>query len=137
MKKIQLVTAAFFFVAASHGAAAVASPATDAEFAQFKKEGAKNFSAERGRQAWTKKVASKKGDMRSCTTCHDPDPTKPGKHVRTKKVIKPMAVSVNPHRFTDRKKIEKWFRRNCKWAWGRKCTPQEKGDFLKFFLTAK
>lgn len=137
MKKISVLTTLFFFAAMGYGAAATASPATDAEFAKFKKEGASSFSAARGKKDWTKKVASKKGDMRSCTTCHDPDPTKPGKHVRTKKVIKPMAVSVNPHRFTQRKKIEKWFRRNCKWAWGRECTPQEKGDLLKFFLTAK
>ncbi len=137
MKKLHALMAIFFIAAAGYGAAAAASPATDAEFAQFEKDGAKSFSAERGKHDWTRKVVSKEGDERSCTTCHDPDPTKPGKHARTKKVIKPMAVSVNPDRFTDQKKIEKWFKRNCEWTWGRECTAQEKGDFLKFFLTAK
>lgn len=125
------------FAVAGYSATAAASQASDAEFAQFKKEGASSFSAERGKKDWTKKVVAKNGQSRSCTTCHDPDPTKPGKHVRTKKVIKPMAVSANPKRFTDQKKIEKWFKRNCEWTWGRKCTAQEKGDFLKFFMTAK
>ncbi len=44
-----------------------------------------------------------------------------------------MAVSVNPERFTKTKKIKKWFKRNCKWAWGRECTAQEKGNFLTYF----
>ncbi len=111
-----------------------ASPASDAAFAQYKADGASSFSAEHGKQGWTKEVVSKEGEKRSCTTCHDPDTTKPGKHATTKKVIEPMAVSVNPERFTDLKKIEKWFKRNCEWAWGRECTAQEKGDFLKFLI---
>lgn len=115
---------------------ASATPATDAEFAQFKKEGATKFSAEAGKQNWTKEVASSEGDKRSCTSCHDADLTKPGKHNKTKKVIEPMAPSVNPERFTDQKKIEKWFKRNCEWTWGRECTAQEKGDFLKFLMGA-
>ncbi len=115
---------------------ALATPATDAEFAQFKKEGAASFSAETGKKNWTKEVASKEGDKRSCTSCHDADLTKPGKHNKTKKVIDPMSPSVTPDRFTDQKKIEKWFKRNCEWTWGRECTAQEKGDFLKFLTGA-
>jgi len=115
---------------------AFATPATDAEFAEFKKQGATKFSAEQGKQNWTREVASPEGDKRSCTTCHDADLTKPGKHAKTKKVIDPMAPSVNPERFTDQKKIEKWFKRNCEWTWGRECTAQEKGDFLKFLTGA-
>lgn len=116
---------------------ASATPATDAEFAQFKSEGAVKFSAETGKQNWSKEVASKEGDKRSCTTCHDADLTKPGKHNKTKKVIEPMAPSVNAERYTDQKKIEKWFKRNCEWTWGRECTAQEKGDLLKFLMGAK
>lgn len=116
---------------------AFATPASDAEFAQFKKDGATTFSAEQGKKNWTKEVASKEGDKRSCTTCHDADLTKAGKHNKTKKVIEPMAPSVNAERFTDQKKIEKWFKRNCEWTWGRECTAQEKGDFLKFLMSAK
>ena len=33
------------------------------------------------------------------------------------------------------KKIEKWFKRNCKEAWGRECTAQEKADFLTYLIT--
>jgi Domain of unknown function (DUF1924) len=116
--------------------AAFASQATDAEFAQFKSEGASNFSAEHGKQNWTREVVSKDGDKRSCTTCHDADLTKSGKHNKTKKVIEPMAPSANAERYTDQKKIEKWFKRNCEWTWGRECTAQEKGDFLKFLMGA-
>lgn len=115
---------------------ALATPATDTEFAQFKKDGAANFSAENGKKNWTKEVVSKEGDKRSCTSCHDADLTKPGKHNKTKKVIEPMAPSVNAERFTEQKKIEKWFKRNCEWTYGRECTAQEKGDFLKYLLGA-
>jgi hypothetical protein len=45
-----------------------------------------------------------------------------------------MSMKVNAERFTDVKKIEKWFKRNCKDAWGRECTVQEKADFLTFLL---
>ncbi len=129
MKKIH---ALIFCTTLTIPAVALATPATDAEFAQFKKEGAASFSAETGKKNWSKEVVSKEGDKRSCTSCHDADLTKPGKHNKTKKVIDPMAPSVNPDRFTDQKKIEKWFLRNCEWTWGRECTAQEKGDFLKF-----
>jgi cytochrome c553 len=112
----------------------LASSASDAAFTQFKADGASSFSAEHGKQGWTKEVVSKEGEKRSCTTCHDPDITKPGKHATTKKVIEPMSASVNAERFTDLKKIEKWFKRNCEWTWGRECTAQEKGDFLKFLI---
>lgn len=135
MKKMHVITL-FCLAVAGYSSVAAASPATDAEFAQFKKDGASSFSAERGKQDWTKKVTSKEGDQRSCTTCHNPDPTKPGQHAKTKKVIDPMAPSVNPKRFTDEKKIDKWFKRNCEWTWGRECTAQEKGDFLKFLMSA-
>jgi len=43
-----------------------------------------------------------------------------------------MAVSVNPERYQTLKKVEKWFRRNCKSVLGRECTVTEKGDFLTF-----
>ena len=111
---------------------ASASPATDQLFATYKSAGATSFDAERGSKNWTKEVKNKDGDMMSCTSCHGDDLTKEGKHHKTKKVIKPMAPSANAERLTDVKKIEKWFKRNCNDAWGRECTAQEKGDFLKF-----
>jgi len=46
--------------------------------------------------------------------------------------LSPMALSVNPERFTDAKKIEKWFHRNCTWVLGRVCTAQEKSNILSY-----
>ncbi len=46
-----------------------------------------------------------------------------------------MAVSVNATRLSDPKKVEKWFLRNCKWTFGRECTPQEKGDFIDYMTS--
>jgi hypothetical protein len=115
--------------------AASATPATHTLFAKYKAAGAAGFSAERGRKIWTKESKNESGEMMSCTTCHTSDLTKEGKHHKTGKLIKPMAPSVNPERFTDAKKIEKWFRRNCNDVWGRECTAQEKGDILEFLLS--
>jgi hypothetical protein len=80
---------------------------------------------------WQRKVTVD-GQKRACSDCHGADLTGPGEHVRTGKRIEPMAISVNPQRLTEAREIRKWFLRNCKWAWGRECNPQEKGDFLAF-----
>jgi hypothetical protein len=98
----------------------------------YEQQGAGNFSASEGALLWKKKVTAADGGMRSCTTCHGSDLTKQGKHAKTGKVIEHMAPSANPQRYTENKKIRKWFRRNCKWTWGRECTPQEKGNFLLY-----
>jgi len=91
------------------------------------------FDADRGKALWNKKVISKKdGKERDCNACHGKDFTKSGEHVKTGKTIDPMALSVNKERFTKLKKIKKWFKRNCKWTFGRECTNQEKGDLLKY-----
>lgn len=93
------------------------------------------FSAQRGETFWKHQVTASDGKQRSCTTCHGDDLTKTGKHIRTGRPIKPMAHSVNPERFTDPEKVEKWFTRNCKWTTGRACTNQEKGDILTYLLS--
>ena len=80
-------------------------------------------------------ITNKQGEQRACTSCHGMDPRQSGQHATTKKPIKPMAMSVNSARFSDEKKINKWFTRNCKWTWGRECSPQEKGDILQYMLT--
>lgn len=72
--------------------------------------------------------------MASCATCHTPDPTKEGKHFVTSKPIAPLAPRVNPKRFTDAKKVHKWFTRNCKEVVGRACTAAEKADLLAFLI---
>lgn len=86
-----------------------------------------------GEQLW-QKTFKHDGEFpdRSCTSCHTKDLTADGKHVKTGKVIKPMAPSSNAERFTDSKKVEKWFKRNCLWTMDRECTAQEKANFLVY-----
>lgn len=113
---------------------ALASPATDELFSRYKSEGASGFDAERGMKNWNRQTKGEDGETMSCATCHGDDLSKKGEHHKTRKVIEPMAHSANAERYTDAKKIEKWFKRNCKDAWARECTAQEKGDFLMFLL---
>ena len=113
---------------------AFATPATDELFSRYQSEGAATFDASRGAALWKKENNGDEGKTMSCVTCHGKDLTKQGKHHKTGKVIEPMAPSANADRFTDVKKIEKWFKRNCNDAWSRACTPQEKGDILKFLI---
>ncbi len=99
----------------------------------YQAKGAGPFSVAAGEALWNQSFTdAKSGKKRNCTTCHGTDLTQPGKHARTGKVIEPMAVSANPKRLTEVKKIKKWFVRNCKWTLGRECTAQEKGDFLAY-----
>jgi hypothetical protein len=105
---------------------------------KYQVQGAANFSAATGEALWNKEfVDAKSGDKRSCTTCHTADIRQTGKHERTGKAIEPMAPSVNATRFTEVKKIEKWFLRNCKWTLGRECSAQEKGDVVAFIKSVK
>jgi hypothetical protein len=99
----------------------------------YQAEGAGPFSVAQGSVAWQRTVLdNKSGKSRSCSDCHGDELGKPGRHIKTGKRIEPLAPSVNSKRLSDPKKIEKWFKRNCKWTWGRVCTPQERGDLLLF-----
>lgn len=102
----------------------------------FQKDaGVKAFSAEEGRKLFnSKRTHSQKNEERSCTTCHTADPSKQGKTV-VGKVIEPISPAVNKERFTDPKKVEKWFKRNCEWVLERECTPKEKGDFITYMMS--
>lgn len=95
--------------------------------------GAEQASAERGKKLWIT-VFDSDGEFgkRSCSSCHGEDLAANGKHVKTGKTIQAMSPSINPDRLADAKKVEKWFKRNCKWTLGRECTAQEKSDFLLF-----
>ncbi len=92
------------------------------------------LSAERGKALFETNTGGGKPDTPSCTTCHSSSALSTGM-TRAGKVIEPMAVSKNPERFTELKKVNKWFFRNCRSVLGRECTPQEKGDFLTFMNT--
>lgn len=94
---------------------------------------AKNSDVNQGRLLWQKEYIQKDNvSSRSCATCHTKDLTALGKHVKTNKSIKPMAPLVNSQRLTSSKKIEKWFKRNCKWTMGRECTSEEKASLLLY-----
>jgi cytochrome c553 len=105
---------------------------------QYRQEAGQTPSAERGRALWQHKApAPNGGAARSCTACHGSDLTRPGKHLRTGKVIPPMARSVRPEALSDEKNIRKWLTRNCKWTLGRECTALEKADVLSYLLRGK
>jgi len=93
-------------------------------------------SAAAGAAAWVQEhPRANDVPARSCASCHTDDLTQSGRHTKTGKPIEPMAPSVNPKRLTDPAKIEKWFRRNCRWTIGRECTAAEKTDFLTYIET--
>jgi hypothetical protein len=121
--------------AAMLGAATMSAQAgaLDDLLASFRQQGAGEFSADAGKALWVKSFPSPEGGPdRRCATCHTEDLKATGKHATTGKAIDPLAPSVNAKRLTDRKEMEKWLARNCKWVLGRECTPQEKGDALAY-----
>ncbi len=145
MKKV-LIVAAMLSAAPMLAQAGEGGAAIHGLLDKYKSEGAGPFSAEAGKKMWTQVIPfEKKGEMftdRSCATCHNSPPTTPGKHKKTGKEIAPMTLAsfgINKKtgekepRFGVEKKVRKWFKRNCKWTYGRECTPQEKGDFLTYF----
>ena len=99
----------------------------------YRYTGAGPFSADAGQYMWTEIHNNAQIPIeRRCSSCHTNNLNNTGKHIKTKKLIKAMAPTVNAKRLTDTKKIEKWFMRNCKWTLGRECSAQEKGDFLLY-----
>ena len=127
MNKIILIVTSLFVCQLVY-----AQPVVDEALKSYSESGKLKFDAKRGQALWTKKHPAKDGKDRHCSTCHGTDLTKTGKHAKSGKLIKPMAPSANPKRFTKLKKINKWFKRNCKWTIGRECSNQEKGDILKY-----
>lgn len=124
-----LVVATLFTAQAAHAE-------TPAEIlAMIKSEAAgtagfQGFSATRGETFFK----AKHGGEWSCSSCHTDNPATQGKHAKTEKAIKPLAPSANPERFTEVKKVEKWFKRNCNDVLDRECTAQEKGDVLTYLM---
>lgn len=131
MNRMILFAAAAFSVSA---VAYAASPRQAILDTYAKEAGVASFSPERGKAFFEGTHTGGKPDTPSCTTCHGKDPRASGQ-TRAGKVIDPMAVSVNPERFTDPAFIEKWFRRNCDTVLGRSCTATEKGDVIAYFST--
>jgi hypothetical protein len=125
MIRLLLVGLAILLSSTARSAEFVYSEAVTVLLQELSVEAGEPFAAEAGRRRWFQDH-----EGRSCTTCHSESLDGPGWHEKTGKLIEPMAPSVNPERLTNRRKIDKWFLRNCKWTLGRECTAQEKGDFL-------
>lgn len=70
----------------------------------------------------------------SCASCHGAVPLSAGRHARTGKPIDPLAPAAHPQAFTDARRTEKWFRRNCQDVLQRECTPGEKADVLAWLI---
>lgn len=108
--------------------------ASDQALLSYRSAGATEFSATRGEALFKQEVVDAEGNKMACVSCHSTKLNQAGEHYKTHKPIEPMARSANPERYTDIKKIEKWFKRNCKDTWARECTAQEKGDILVYLL---
>lgn len=129
--KVLLSTGLMFFLAAVF--TPLHADVVDRLLEEYKAAGAGPFSAQAGEQRWKEIHTNKKtGKPINCQTCHGENLTLAGKHMKTGKVIDPLAPSVNSERLTDIKFINKWFKRNCKQVLGRECTSQEKGDYLEY-----
>lgn len=117
---------------------AQANPALLAQYQQQAKQqnpAFSGFSAERGKALYYRESTASGKAMR-CASCHTSDPRKPGK-TPAFRTLEPFAPSITPARFSDVKKVEKWFLRNCDDVFKRECSPQEKGDLLSWILTVK
>jgi len=113
-----------------------AMAATPAELlAGYVAQAAAPANAERGEKLFNTNFGKELG--LSCASCHGAVPTKTSRHAISEKRLEPLAPAFNDKRFTDRPKVEGWFRINCKDVMARECTAQEKADVLGWLLTLK
>ena len=124
-------------------ASAIADPASAQKLADKYAVIAKNIdpnykglSADSGKAFFTRELTIR-GKQVACASCHTTNPANPGKHIVTKKPIKPLAPSANPERFSDVAKVEKNFEKHCLEIIGRDCTAEEKGNYIAYMLTVK
>lgn len=123
-----LLAAAALWAAAPAMAAPDTSPARQLD--RFAGEAGSPGQAARGELFF----AARHGGEWSCASCHGRTPTTPGRHASTGKAIDPLAPSANPAAFTDSRRVDKWFRRNCQDVLQRECTAQEKADVLAYLI---
>ena len=123
-----------FLLAGLAAATVAAQAATPAELqAAYTAQAGRPAQAARGQAFFTRTH----GKEWSCASCHGVQPTGQGKHAATGKTIAPLAPAFNSERFTDKAKVEKWFRRNCNDVVSRECTVAEKADVLAWLQTLK
>jgi len=128
MKSVKILVCALTLGAALVGAATTAQAADAAAGKAF-------YSQEYGGNKYA--TSSGKAQV-GCVTCHGATLSREGAHVKTGKAIGPMAASVGYvdkngiKRYTDQKKMDKWFKRNCNGVLARECTQAEKDNFLAY-----
>ncbi len=131
MKRLAITFAAL--LAALPATAQDANDTTAGELiAKFAAEAGITPDAEVGKAFFLATQTGGGADTPSCSTCHTADPKAMGE-ARTGKPIEPMALSVNPKRFTDTAFVDKWFGRNCDSVLGRECTAAEKANVLAYY----
>jgi cytochrome c peroxidase len=96
----------------------------------------KDFSIKNGEKIFTTKHLGKKGEVISCTSCHNIDLSTTGKNYFTNKEIEPLSPNTNSKRLVEVKEVKKWLRRNFKDVYNRVGTAQEKGDVL-YYINSK
>lgn len=96
----------------------------------------KGLSADSGKTFFNRELTIH-GKQIACASCHTTNPTNPGKHIVTKKPIKPLAPAANHERFSDVAKVEKNFEKHCLEIIGRDCTAEEKGNYIAYMLIVK
>ena len=133
MKKLLIgfITTSFLI---THFSSVIADESTvNTLMKNYQSQGAKNGNALRGEKFWNKTFSGKAPfSERSCKSCHSTNLKNKGEHIRTGKILKPMAPSINKSSLSKVKKVNKWFKRNCKWTTGKECSAQQKADILAF-----
>lgn len=133
MRRLAITLAAL--LAAAPGFAQDANDTNAAALiAKFAAEAGITPSVEAGKAFFLATQTGGGADTPSCTSCHTADPKAMGM-ARTGKEIEPMALSVNPKRFTDTAFVDKWFGRNCDSVLARECTAAEKANVLAFYAS--
>ncbi len=92
----------------------------------------KGFDYKRGEEIFTSSHIGKKGKEISCTSCHGINLNESHKNFFTGKVIKPLSPKVNKERFTSKKQIDKWLKRNFIDVYKKEGSSLEKGDVITY-----
>ena len=94
----------------------------------------KDFDFKRGEEIFLSKHIGKKGELISCESCHGTNLYQANQNYFTGKQIDALSPKANPKRFTDKKEIEKWLKRNFNDVYNREGTALEKGDVITYII---
>ena len=94
----------------------------------------KDFDFKRGEEIFLSKHIGKKGELISCESCHGTNLHEENQNYFTGKQIDALSPKANPKRFTDKKEIEKWLKRNFNDVYNREGTALEKGDVITYII---